>query len=141
MKRSTSNKLVARELEKCLAGLTEKTRTGEVQIGGQSSQKCMRRRVCGHTTTCSDAFNFSRELHRVVIAVASDLWDVSVAFFHATIEEEVFVRPPKNQDHLETLESHVRDTGCKLTLAKVGARNVVRRPLESSHKCTVCCLQ
>ena len=24
------------------------------------------------------------------------LWDVSVAFFHAAIEEEVFVRPPKN---------------------------------------------
>ena len=58
------------------------------------------------------------------------LWDVSVAFFHATIEEEVFVRPPKEHakgqdDHLETLESHVRDTGCKFTLAKVGARNTV----------------
>ena len=43
------------------------------------------------------------------------LWDVSVAFFHATIEEGVFVRPSKKhakgQYHLETLESHVRDTG------------------------------
>ena len=53
------------------------------------------------------------------------LWNVSVAFFHAPIEEEVFVRPPKKheerQDHLETAESHVRHTYYKFTLAKAGA--------------------
>ena len=31
------------------------------------------------------------------------LWDVSVAFFHATIEEEVFVRPPKNMRKDKTI--------------------------------------
>ena len=30
-------------------------------------------------------------------------WDVSVAFFHATIEEEVFLRPPKNMRKDETI--------------------------------------
>ena len=53
------------------------------------------------------------------------LWDVSVAFFNAAIEEEVFARPTKErvegQVHLEILESH--------------------RSLESSHKRTVCCTQ
>ena len=52
------------------------------------------------------------------------LWDVSVAFFHATIEEEVFVRPPKKM-RKDNLKTHVRDTGCKFTLAEVGARNTV----------------
>ena len=31
------------------------------------------------------------------------LWDVSVAFFHATIEEEVFVRPPKKMRKDKTI--------------------------------------
>ena len=31
------------------------------------------------------------------------LWDVSVAFFHAAIEEEVFVRPPKNMRKDKTI--------------------------------------
>ena len=31
------------------------------------------------------------------------LWDVSVAFFHATIEEEVFVRSPKNMRKVKTI--------------------------------------
>ena len=60
-------------LEQCLVGFTEKTRTSEVETGGQSSQRCeqARRRVCGHTTTCSDAFHFCPVLHCVVMAVAS----------------------------------------------------------------------
>ena len=33
-------------------------------------------------------------------------WDVSVAFFHATIEEEVFVRPPKNMRKDKTIWRH-----------------------------------
>ena len=31
------------------------------------------------------------------------LWDVSAAFFHATIEEEVFVRPPRNMRKDKTI--------------------------------------
>ena len=57
--------------------------------------KQARRRVCGHTTTCSNAFILSRAASRGH-GRCFGLWDVSVAFFHATIEEEVFVRPPKN---------------------------------------------
>ena len=38
----------------------QKNGSGKVEIGGQPSPKCMetRRRVCGHTTVCSDALHF-----------------------------------------------------------------------------------
>ena len=38
----------------------QKNGSGKVEIGGQPSPKCMqtRRRVCGHTTNCSDALHF-----------------------------------------------------------------------------------
>ena len=36
------------------------------------------------------------------------LWDVSVVFFHATIEEEVFVRPPKNMRKDKTIWKHLK---------------------------------
>ena len=37
------------------------------------------------------------------------LWDVSVAFFHAAIEEEVFVRPPKNMRRDKTIWRLLKD--------------------------------
>ena len=121
MKRSARN----------LAGLTEKSRTGEVEIGGHltsevhaSAKTCLR----PAPPLASMRFILSRAPSRGL-----GLWYVAVAFFHAPIQEVVFARPPENmrkeQHHLETLESHVRDTGCKFTLAKVGARNSVQQPL------------
>ena len=35
-------------------------------------------------------------------------WDVSVSFFHSTIEEQVFVRPPKNMRMDKTVRCTVR---------------------------------
>ena len=80
-----------------MVGFTEKTRTGEVETGGQSSQRCTqaRRRVCGTPPLAAMRFILSRAASRGH-GRCLGLWDVSVAFFHATIEEEVFVRPPKN---------------------------------------------
>ena len=122
MKRSTNNKPVAKNLEQCLVGFTEKTRTSEVKTGGQSSQRCeqARRRVCGNTTTCSNAFHFvpcciawSWPLPRLVGCVGGIL--------PRTIEEEVFVRPPKNMRKDNTIWTQlassrwqrlVRDTLC-----------------------------
>ena len=89
--------------DRCLVGFTEKTRTGEVEAGGQSSQRCKqaRRRVCGHTTLAAMRFILSRAASRGQDRCL--LWDVSVAFFLAMIEEEVFVRPPKNMRKDKTL--------------------------------------
>ena len=74
------------------------------------------------------------------------LWDVSVAFFHAAIEEEVFCSTAKEhakgQDHLETLESHVRDTGCKFMLAEVWCeKHCVMVTGKFSHAYRACHIQ
>ena len=75
-----------------------KTRTSEVETGGQSSQRCeqARRRVCGHTTILQQCVSFCPVLHRVVMAAASDC---GMCRWHSStqrLKEEVFVRPPKN---------------------------------------------
>ena len=49
------------------------------------------------------------------------LWDASIAFFHATIDEEVFVRH-QGRDDLETRQSHEKSTSRKFDLAVAGAR-------------------
>ena len=108
-----------------LAGLTEET-----GAGGEPSLRCIRvgRRVCGHATLCSDAFHFVACCHGRCFG----LWDVSVV--HAAIEEEVFVRPPKNTRKEETiwklLKDHVWNTSCEFTLGKAS----VRETLCESHK-------
>ena len=48
----------------------------------------------------------------------------------------------EGQDHLETLESNVWHTGCKFTLAKIGAETLLcDGHWKNSHKGTVCCIQ
>ena len=111
-------------LQQKLAGLTEET-----GAGGEPSLRCIRvgRRVCGHATLCSDAFRFVACCHGRCFG----LWDVSVV--HAAIEEEVFVRPPKNTRKEETI--------WKLLKAMYGTQvassrweRLVRETLCESHK-------
>ena len=110
-------------LEQCLAGLTEETRTGEVEIGWS-----IRSEVHASAMTCLRPHHHLQQGVSFCEAASRGhgrclgLWDVSVTFFLATIENKEHA---EGQDDLETLESHVRDTGCKFTLAKVGARNIV----------------
>ena len=61
-----------------------------------------RRRVCDHTITCSKAFHFCQAASRGH-GRCLGLWDVYVAFFLATTEKEVFIRPPKNMRKDKTI--------------------------------------
>ena len=67
------------------------------------------------------------------------LWDESVAFFHATIEEEVFVRPPKNMRKDKTI--------CRLLKAMYGTQvassrwqRLVRETLCDGHWKVLTCV-
>ena len=72
------------------------------------------------------------------------MWSVRVAFFHAMIEEEMFVRPPKNmrkEKSIWRLESHAWNSGCKFMLAKIGTRKIVPQSVGNSRKFAVCWIQ
>ena len=72
------------------------------------------------------------------------LLDVSVAIIHATIEEEVFVRPPKNMRKDKTIWRLLRAT-YGTQVASSGWQRLVRETLcdghESSHMRTLCGIQ
>ena len=106
----------------------KKTRTSEVETGGQSSASKREDVLAATPPSVAMRFILSRAASRGH-GRCLGLWDVSVAFFHATIEGRSVCSTAeehaKGQDHLETFESHVWDTGCKFTLAEVGERNTV----------------
>ena len=67
------------------------------------------------------------------------LWDVSVAFFHATIDEEVFVRPPKNMRMDKTIWRLLRATyGAQV--ASSGWQRLVRQTLCDGHWKVLTCV-
>ena len=96
-----------------------------------NAKMCLR-----HTTPCSDAFHFVA----CCVSRSWPLWDVSVAFFHAAIEEEVFVRPPKNMRKDKTIWKILKATG-GTQVASSRWQRLVRETLEGYHKRAVCCIQ
>ena len=103
-----------------------RSRLGENRVGGA----CKREKVFAGTPPLA-------LMHLVLYHTTSqghvwciDVWSVSAAFFHAMIEEEMIVRPPKDmrkdKSYLETTKSHTWNTGCKFMLAKTGTRKIVR---------------
>ena len=60
------------------------------------------------------------------------LWNVSVAFFHATIEEEVFVRPPKNMRKDKTIWKLLKARYGK-QVASLRWQRSVRETLRDGH--------
>ena len=109
----------------------EVTRPGEVETGGTIKSE-----VHASAATCLRPHHQFQQCVLFLSRAASrghgrclGLWDVSVAFFHAAIEKEVFVRPPKNMRKDKTiwklLKSHLWHTSCKFTLAKSVAYNEI----------------
>ena len=84
-----------------MAGLTEEARAGEIKAGSQSSQK-REDVLAGTPPLAAMRFVLSRAASRGH-GRCIGLWDVSAAFFYATTEEEVFVRPPKNMRKDKTI--------------------------------------
>ena len=66
------------------------------------------------------------------------LWDVSVAFFHVTIEEEVFVRPPKNMRKDKTIWRLKAMYGTQV--AKSHCQRLVRETLCDGHWKVLTCV-
>ena len=68
------------------------------------------------------------------------LWDVSVAFFHAAIEEEVFVRPPKNMRRDKTIWRLLKDMyGTQVASSRW--QRLVRETLCDGHWKVLTCVQ
>ena len=96
MKRSARNRPVARE--SVVLGWAHRRDLDWVRrlVVNQVRGACMREDVFAATPPlAAKRFMLSRAASRGN-GHCLGLWDVSVAFFHPTIEEEVFVRPPKN---------------------------------------------
>ena len=73
------------------------------------------------------------------------LYHTTSRAYGATIEEEMFFRPPKHmrkdKSIWRTTKSHAWNTGCKFMLAKIGTKKIVRLSMDNYHKHAVCWIQ